>query len=217
MCGNKQFVNLKTKVYNTIRDRILRCELEPKDLIVENDLIKQLGVSRTPIREALHKLENENLINVFPKRGTFVSGISVKDVINIYDLRIILEPYAATLAIDRIDEKNLKKYYQIWVEEVPKISDEEHIRYDRKFHGMIAESSGNSFLSSFLYTLYDNVSRVRYLLIKRKTRTRMTNIRTEHKYIIECLMNKDKKHIANAMEEHLKKAKEVAVEILMDL
>jgi len=215
--NDRHFIDLKTQVYKTIQGRILRCELEPNSLIVENDLIKELGVSRTPIREAFHKLEDENLINIFPKRGTFVSGISVKDVINIYDLRIILEPYAATLGIDKINVENCKEYYQIWVEGVPKISDEEHLRYDRKFHGMIAESSGNPFLYSFLYTLYDNVSRVRYLLIKRKTRTRMTNIRLEHKYIIECLMNKDKKHIANAMEEHLKKAKEVAVEILIDL
>lgn len=210
-------MGLKAQVYKIIRDKILKCELEPNDLIMENDLIKQLGVSRTPIREAFQRLENENLVNVFSKRGTFVSGISVKDVVNIYDLRIILEPYAATLSIDRIGAEDLKKYYQMWVEGVPKISDEEHIRYDRKFHGMIAKASGNPFLYSFLCTLYDNVSRVRYLSIKRRARTRMLNIRTEHKRIIECLMNKDKKHIANAMEEHLRKAKEVAVEILMTL
>ena len=217
MVKNKSFVGLKAKVYKIIQGKILRCELEPNSLIVEKDLIKELGVSRTPIREALHKLENENLINVFPKRGTFVSGISVKDVINIYDLRIVLESYAATLGIDKINVESCKEYYQIWVERVPKISYEEHLRYDRKFHGMIAESSGNPFLYSFLYTLYDNVSRVRYLLIKKRAKTRIPNIQTEHKYIIECLINKDKEHIADAMEKHLRKAKEIAVEILMTL
>lgn len=88
---------LRDKAYEMIKEMIINCQLTPGEPISETELMKVVGSSRTPIREALNKLEHENLVTIYPKRGIFVTGITIKDVIDIYTIREVVEPLAAKL------------------------------------------------------------------------------------------------------------------------
>src|SRR5690606_24026674 len=115
-------------------EMIINCQLTPGEPISETELMKTVGASRTPIREALNKLEHENLVIIYPKRGVFVTGISIKDIIDIYTIREVVEPLAAKLATPIIDLKELDKYYKIYADPKRQHTLEEHIKVDRDFH-----------------------------------------------------------------------------------
>ncbi|MBD3305973.1 FCD domain-containing protein [candidate division KSB3 bacterium] len=209
----KKEKNLKEKAYDIIKHKIVHCELEPGSPISEQELIAEIGASRTPIREALNKLEDEHLIRIYPKRGIFVTEISLKDIVDIYTLREVVEPFAARVAASLIDVRRLEKYRQIWSDpHYDTYEPDEHITIDRQFHRLIAESTGNKYLIQLLFRLYDQVNRIRILSL-RKIKERQEETRNEHLQIIHCLIEGDAEGSEQAMKAHLERAKETALKI----
>ena len=84
--------SLKERAYRIIKDKIIRCEYMPGDFLNEKSLIEEIGASRTPIREALNKIEQENLVKIIPKRGVVVSEITMKDISEIFQVRECVSP-----------------------------------------------------------------------------------------------------------------------------
>ncbi len=204
--------NLKSRAYSVIKAKIIRCELRPGALLSEKDLIAEIGSSRTPIREALNKLEEENWIRIYPKRGIFVTNISSKDVADIYALRKVNESLAASLAAEVIDLEQLKPYYALWSNSRRTPDVEEHLAKDREFHMLIANAPGNKYLAQFISRLYDQASRVRFLSLERN-KERMEQVRLEHLAILERLFARDKKGAGRAMKEHMEPAARTAMRL----
>ncbi len=204
--------NLKERAYSVIKAKIIRCELRPGGLLSEKELMAEIGSSRTPIREALNKLEQENWIRIYPKRGIFVTNISAKDIGDIYTLRKVNESLAASLAAEVIDRDKLQPYGDYWSKPRNAPNVEEHMAKDREFHLLIAYASGNRYLAQFISRLYDQASRVRFLSLE-KHKERIEEIRLEHLAILDRLMARDRKGAGRAMTAHLEPAAETAMRL----
>ncbi|MCC8189836.1 MAG: GntR family transcriptional regulator, partial [Planctomycetes bacterium] len=138
---------LKIRAYTIIKQKIVSCQLEPGSPVSEKELMQEIGVSRTPVREALGLLESEKLVKVFPKRGVFVTDITEKEILDIYTMRICLESTAVRLAVPYLDEKDdIERFHALYSSAEYSATFEEHLAIDREFHLGIARASRNEYM-----------------------------------------------------------------------
>lgn len=202
-------MNAKEFAYETIKRKIMECEYMPGDVLSENEIKNQISVGRTPIREALNKLENENLVRIFPKRGIFVSNITVKDVLNIYDIREVLEVYAVELASANLTEDQLLPYLTFYQSQTGG-EGQSNEEMDKKFHTLIYDGADNNYLCTILKSLYDQNTRIRRLSnIKVNNRRRDTG--SEHLRIIEAILAGDTAKAKQHMKKHVQTGRKVAM------
>jgi DNA-binding GntR family transcriptional regulator len=213
MPAGKKHGYLREQAYTIIKNMIITCELAPGTPISEGELMTLLNASRTPIREALSKLESENLVIIYPKRGIFVTNITVKDIINIYAIREVVEPLAARLATPNIDLEALRFYHQLYSDAQHHLSLEEHIKTDRMFHSLVANSTDNQLLAQILLGIYDQNSRIR-ILSKLKVKDRQEEARQEHFQLIESFMDRDADRAEEIMKRHIMNGKNTALKIV---
>jgi len=143
--------SLADRAYVAIRDLIVSLELAPDALIDERRLVESLGIGRTPVREALHRLAQEQLVEVFPRRGMFVTGVDVRDLGRISEVRALLEPEAARLAAERATEPERN--------ELASLSDEikrgvDLMALDERIHRAVHRAAHNDLLEKTLDEYY---------------------------------------------------------------
>jgi DNA-binding GntR family transcriptional regulator len=155
------------KAYLQIKKQIVTTELSPGAVISEANLMDELGLGRTPIREAIKQLQNENLVSVTPRRGMFVADIAVTDLLQIFEVRVELEALATRLAVSRITNgeiAELKRLAEGYKKAVP--DDKEFlIDIDNQFHSLLAQATHNKFLVKDLEQYYNLSLRIWYLAI----------------------------------------------------
>lgn len=154
---------LADRAYLILRERILKLELQPGSAINEDDLVNELGVGRTPIREAIKRLSLEGLIAVYPRRGTFVTDINITDLGSISELRRRLEGYASEKAAQAPEKERLRT--QELIDEIAQASSESEnaeflMELDERAHRLIYELSGNHFLASTALQYYSLSARI---------------------------------------------------------
>ena len=157
------------KAYHLIKEKIITLELAPSSVINERALMEELGLGRTPIRDALQRLDTEGLVNIIPRRGMFVADISITDLQGIFEMRIVLAGFGARLAAQRITEAQIAQMEMV-------LKDLEHVQsgdskalmaIDRRFQRMLYQAAGNKFLADSLNRLYDSGLRIWYLVLPR--------------------------------------------------
>lgn len=155
------------KAYQAIKHRIVKTELVPGAVINEADLMKDLHYGRTPIREALKRLQVEDLVVVKPRRGIFVSELAITDLSQIFEVRVELEALAARLATKRITPESLAQLASLAEEfqNAPPTNKEKLIMLDGRFHGLLREASQNRFLINNLEHYYNLSLRIWYLAL----------------------------------------------------
>lgn len=155
------------KAYQVIKEKIVKTELVPGSVISEADLMKDLRFGRTPIREALKRLQVEDLVVVKPRRGIFVSELAITDLSQIFEVRVELEALAARLASQRISEERLEELRKLAEEfqDAPPSNKNKLITLDGKFHALIREASHNRFLITNLEHYYNLSLRIWYLAL----------------------------------------------------
>jgi DNA-binding GntR family transcriptional regulator len=155
------------RAYLRIKEKIITVQMLPGSVIQEARLIQELGLGRTPIREALKRLQTENLVVVAPRRGMFVSDVAITDLQQIFEVRVELEGLCARLAAQRITPAQLSDLRSLVVEcRRSNQGDKELVlSLDRRFHQLMAESAGNKFLRSEVEKFYNLSLRVWYLAI----------------------------------------------------
>lgn len=196
--------SLRGRVYQTIRNEILSGDYEQGAELAEIALGERLGVSRTPVREALRQLALEGLVEIIPNKGAFVNGISASDVWDIYMVRSRLEGLCARWAAMRITPEQLQA-----MEEVICLSeyhaDREHYRQlyeqDSRFHGLMYEASGSRMLCNTLLQYHQYIQKVRRLTIENHRRSMMSS--EEHKEILAALRNKDGERAEQLATQHI--------------
>ncbi len=199
--------SLHSYVFNYIRDAILNGRYKPGDALVETRLADELGVSRTPIREAIRQLELEGLVISIPNKGVVVSGVSQQDIDDIYTIRSMLEGLAARWAAQRIDEPNLKELEEIveLMEYYTKKNDFEQLtQLDTRFHGVIYEACASKVLKHLLDNLLRYVERARRGSLKVPMRANQSF--NEHKSIFEAIMKRNAAEAERLMAEHIARA-----------
>ncbi len=203
--NTNEYLPLRDVVFNTLRDAILTGKLVPGERLMENQLADKLGVSRTPVREALRMLELENLVELVPRKGAQVLDMSEKDIINVLEVRSALEGLAISLACKKISKEELQqlKNMEVDFERAVADNDVEHfVDIDEDFHDLIFAATGNDKLIQIYKNL--RIQLYRYRMAQAKNDTSMPTIVAHHRGIIRAIENRDAEEGAAVAQGHIK-------------
>ncbi|HIZ13721.1 MAG TPA: GntR family transcriptional regulator [Candidatus Mediterraneibacter stercorigallinarum] len=199
--------SLGGRVFQKIREDILNGKYKENDELRENTIGKELGVSRTPVREALRQLELEGLVTIIPNRGAYVTGISHKDIWDIYVIRSMLEGLCARWAaknitdaqLDELEETILLSEFQMKKESG--FSAEQVAALDGRFHSILYEASGSRILDHVLTDFHNYVQTARRSSVVSEDRARKS-IR-EHRQILRAIKDRDEEMAEQLANEHI--------------
>lgn len=211
------YLPLRDVVFNTLREAILKGELKPGERLMELQLAAKLGVSRTPIREAIRMLEQEGLAVTIPRKGAEVARMTEKDMEDVLQIRSALDELAVQLAAGKITEEELEKMEEARMnfEESIQTGDVKRIaQADVDFHDVIYQATGNAKLVTMLNNLREQMYRYRVEYLKdEKAYPRLLK---EHEDIVESLKKRDKKHVSELMREHVKNQAEAVKNMIRE-
>lgn len=195
---------LRDDVYKTLRDAILKGELAPGTRLMEIHLSNSLGVSRTPVREAIRMLESEGLAVTYPRKGARVARMTIKDLEDVLDVRKALDVLAVKEACKNSDDATIAELEgEMHKFESAVVSEDTRaiVESDESFHSIIYRAADNPKLMEIIKSLREQMYRYRYEYVKEKTI--LDSLILEHKKILEGIKNRDKDLVQKIMEEHL--------------
>lgn len=196
--------SLRGKIFSILRQNILDGKYLPGDSLIETKLAEELGVSRTPIREAIRQLELEGLVDSIPNKGVIVRGITEKDIDDIYTIRRVLEGLAAKWAVDKIteDELNeLKDSYDLMEFYTKKGEIEQVAKFNTQFHEIIFKATRSVVLQNILIDFQYYVQWARFESLKSPGRAEKAL--EEHKRILDAFMKHDAYDAERLVTEHI--------------
>ncbi len=196
--------SLSERAYFAIRELIVTLDLEPGATVSERDLMRRFGLGRTPVREALRRLANERLVDVYPRRGMLVSGINVDDLRGLSEVRATLEPVCARLAAERITDEDRAALGEL-LEALDHVADTRDerilIELDQRIHGALYRCAHNPFLEETLTTYYVLTLRIWFLALGRVER--LDDAVLEHRELLEAVSSGDGARAEAAMRAHV--------------
>ena len=203
MTKHDRSIPLSQRAYEIIKRNIITLKLAPGAVIDEAELQDELGLGRTPIREALKRLALENLVTIVPRRGIFVTEIGINDLQRLLEVRVVLEKQAARLAAQRGTPAHWQRMESLLGDVIANdaASDEEIIHTDESFHEIIYEAADNHFLRDTLKVLLSLNERLWYFFL-----SDLKNIDEavdDHRGILHCLKQRDGDQAATLMEQHI--------------
>ena len=201
---SRESSSLSEAAYSRIRSMIITLELEPGSLISESALMSTLKMGRTPIREALRSLANEKLVEVYPRRGMFVSRVDVANLSQLSETRAVLEIKAAELAATRSTPAD-QEITKALINEIRAIKGDLDmptlIGLDQRIHHHIYQCTHNEFLASALDNYYAHALRIWFLALDRVEH--LADAIIEHRVLLEAIASNDPKAASKAMKEHV--------------
>ena len=206
---------LRETVCEVLRDAIRRGVLEPGERLMEVQLAEDLGISRTPVREAIRKLEQEGYVIMLPRRGTYVSSVSVHDVKEIFEIRTALESLATVLATVRIEPEELEKLRALLAEiegHIERKDIEKIVATDIEFHGLLYQVSRNDRLVTIISNLKEQLARFRTLSMSYPGRLQETL--EEHRAMVEAIAAGDADAAREAAERHMEQAEKTLLKAM---
>lgn len=206
MKGDPREGNFKNRAYSVIKAKIINCELMPRSILDQTALMQEIGVSRTPIREAIHALEQEGLVVIMPRRAVLVSSISLNELEHIYTVREALEPLIVRLATPAAEQAELQNFHRIF--SGGQTDYQVFCRNDFLMHNYFAQKTGNP----YLIRLMENVlsQNLRVVVMGAKIPDRLADSNREHVEVIERMLARDAEGAEAAMRRHIASAKKVA-------
>ncbi len=202
--NNETYMPLREAVFNTLRQQILTGELKPGERLMEVTLAEKLGVSRTPIREAIRKLEQEGMAQTIPRRGAVVAMMTEKDMEDVLQVRRALEDLAVQIACEQISISQIKELETAMMrfEECTKKDDlAETVRADVEFHDIIYAATGNKRLMSIMSGFGEQMFRYRVEYLKE--RENYPVLVEEHEGIVDGLKRRDMEAVTEIMRRHV--------------
>ena len=196
--------SLSDRAYYAIRELIVTLELAPGSVVSERELMEQLGVGRTPVREALRDLARERLVEVFPRRGIFVSGVDVGDIAGLSEVRLVLECKAARLAAERSNDADRAETERLLEELAGATGDRgerQLIDLDQRIHRHVYRCTHNPFLEATLEGYYVLTLRIWFLALDRVER--LGDAIREHREILEAIRDGDAERAETVMQAHI--------------
>ncbi|MCR5755921.1 MAG: GntR family transcriptional regulator [Acetatifactor sp.] len=207
-----EFLPLRDVVFKTLRQAILTGELKPGERLMEIHLANKLGVSRTPIREAIRKLELEGLVTMIPRRGAEVAQITEKSMNDVLEVRRALDALCVELACERITPEELEELKKACIafEEAVKTKDTRKIaQADVALHDIIVHATGNERLVQLVNNLAEQMYRYRFEYIKDASQHQ--NLVEEHRIIYESIVNKDQETASREAKIHIDNQKKAII------
>jgi DNA-binding GntR family transcriptional regulator len=205
-------MTLKLEAYTIIKERILNCKYPPDSFFNEEKLREDLQMSRTPIRDALSRLEQENLVKIFPKKGFVITGISQDEIENIYELRLLIEPFALLQHGPEIDRCILKQYGDFFSKYDVSVAEEKIFTMDDGLHHLFINATRNKYLVRIYDDAYNQIVRIR-ILSGHDEAKRLRESQREHRAIIRSCLRGDWAKAAEDLRIHLLRSREIAYEV----
>ncbi len=209
------YLPLRDVVFHTLRDSILKGEMEPGERLMEIHLAKKLGVSRTPIREAIRMLEQEGLAVIVPRRGAQVAKMTEKDLQDVLEIRDALDELAALSACKKITPEaiqELRDTMTSFKDAAERGDVREVAMVDEKFHSIIYKAADNPKLMVIIRNLKEQMYRYRYEYVKDNGNYR--RILEEHEEIIRGFEKKDSEYVKKMMHAHLENQVEAVRDVI---
>jgi len=204
--------NFGDQVFEQLKKMILDGVFRPGNRIIESEVAESIGISRTPVREALHKLEAERLIVRLPKGGYVVKGMSMGEIEEIFDIRVILESFAGYLAAERWNDNEIAPL-EDKLEEFEKylmINDlKELTRLNTEFHELLYALSKSPKLIEMINNLRDEIFLLREILLESMKMGTLSH--NDHKEIIKAIKNREAKTVERLLKEHILRGKDFVI------
>lgn len=211
------YLPLRDVVFQTLREAILKGELKPGERLMELQLASKLGVSRTPIREAIRMLEQEGLAVTIPRKGAEVAKMTEKNMEDVLQIREALDELAVQIACDKMTEQQLVELtfaMKNFENAIQSGNLKKIVEYDVEFHDIIYEATDNPRLVTLLNNLREQIYRYRVEYLKEKENYPM--LVKEHEEIVNALKLKKKEDVANAMRKHIRNQAEAVKNIIRE-
>lgn len=212
-------LDLTEQTYQVLRDQILKRQTRPGEKLSVEDIASALGVSRTPVVNALKLLEADGLVEILPRRGTFVTKITARDVAELFDVRLMIELYAADQVFRQGKvEQLLADIHEPLIHMQGAISEENYVDYDtyitsdRDLHALLVKKVGNQRLTNIYagLNIHMQVARAHYL----DTVEKAQQAQVEHEAMVTALKNKDVDGFKKALSSHITHVKERMLALL---
>jgi DNA-binding GntR family transcriptional regulator len=206
---------LADQAYAALRDLIVSLELPPGALVTEPELVARLGIGRTPVREALRRLAQERLIDVYPRRGMLVTTVDVRELARLCEVRQALEPEAARLAAERATQADLEEISGLLAElrDTRRRDERTLIALDRRIHAAIYRASHNRFLAETLEWYYTHALRIWMLGLER---TSLSAAVHEHASLLDAIRRGNGTRAADLMRAHVERFEEEMRDVLLE-
>ena len=208
--------SLASAVSNVLRDRILRGELKAGDQLVQHTIATELGLSRIPVREALRQLEAEGLVKIIDHRGAVVASLSADEILEMFEVRMLLESHLLRLAIPRMTDEDFEEAESILESYTGSLEKEENVEnwgaLNWKFHSCLYEAANRPRILSMAESIHNNADRyVRlHLFLVRET----TRANQEHRTILQFLKERNVEAACRRLELHIESAGQSLAEYL---
>ena len=207
---------LREMVFESLREAIIQGRLRPGERLMEIQLAEEMGVSRTPVREAIRKLELEGFVVMVPRKGAYVAGISVKDIVDVFEVRAALEGLAAGLAAERITDDEMDQLERS-IHKI-NVSAEEDLKAivegDTSFHALIYKASRNQRLVQIIINLQEQINRFRMTSLAQPGRLKIAL--DEHTKIVEAISDRNVESSQQLATEHIENAEQSLLNALRE-
>ena len=203
--------SLKQVAYETLKQKIVSCEILPGSTLTEDMLCEMLNASRTPVRDAVSRLEQEHLVSIKPKKGIRVNRVSMNSIRELFEVRCLLEPAAVLKYGNRIPDEVYARYTQLFRRR--NLPAEEYFRVDDEFHQMFITASNNRYFQSVYAMIADQVQRYRVLTANRP---RDEIAQEEHYEIAASCIRGEWGTASRLMLEHIENSKLAIVQYVLD-
>jgi DNA-binding GntR family transcriptional regulator len=205
-----QFKSLPDQLYEYLSRSIIEGKIRPGEKLAENDLCQKFGISRSPIRECFRILESEGLITIHPRKGTFVKGITSKDIEDVFPVRASLESLAARLAVPNVGEKEIGIFSDLITKMEEALNNKDirsFLHFNFNFHSVFIKASKNQVLEKTLRNLGKGLwLRLAFLYYQSSLGLDYSN--NMHKEIVKAFQKKDIHSVQKMVEEHIQHAKQ---------
>ena len=208
---------LRELVFENIRQAIVKGIFAPGERLMEIQLADDLGVSRTPVREAIRKLELEGFVVMIPRRGTYVANLSIKDINDVYEIRISLDVLAAGLAAERIEPEELEELNRLLLEisEAARTGPMDKIvRLDTAFHDVLYKASRNDRLLNIINNLREQITGIRGTSMRYPGR--LADTLEEHRALVDSIAARDSERAQAAARIHLENAEHTLLKAMAE-
>jgi len=204
--------SLSNQVFEQIKEMIVRGEIPAGKRMIESKIAESMGISRTPVREAVHKLEAEGLLNSLPKGGYAVRGLDISDIEETFEIRSILESFASYLAAHRHSNKEIVPLEEK-IEEFQRYLDNHNLkeltRINTEFHDLLYALSRSPRLVKMIHNLRDEIYFLRKIILRSVDMACLSN--KDHREIIKAIKKREAKKVERLVRDHILRGKEFVI------
>ena len=208
MTANNQKQGLKDQTYELLKERLVDCIYPPGTLLNEAQLAAELQLSRTPIREAISKLEMEGFVRILPKKGIYVTDITLNDVIQVFQTRIEIEPVALRLAAPRLPMEEVMNFCQKFHAPVTDIQNS--FRLDTAMHLFIIEHCGNHYIIDMMRRVFEENTRI--IISSNQNQAQIHDAKHEHLDILNKLIDGKYDEAEKSLRIHIEACRKAALD-----